>query len=119
MDAGLVVKLDHPIWMNRRGGECDESGSFGCKVHHKIIRPELCFCGDKVGGNILMKGDGHNGGELLITEKGKVPQRKAITQNRKFTVIGLTSFTGEPVMLLEIWLISPLFPCCILLGIDG
>ena len=45
-----------------------------------------------------MKGDGHNGGELLIIEKGKVPQRKASTQNRKFTMIGLTSFTGEPVM---------------------
>ena len=45
-----------------------------------------------------MKGYGHSGCELLITEKGKVPQRKASTQNRKFTMVGLTSFTGEPVM---------------------
>ena len=45
-----------------------------------------------------MKGDGHNGGELLLTEKGKVPQRKASTRNQKFTMIGLTSFSGDPVM---------------------
>ena len=98
VDAKLAVKLDNPVWMNRSGEECDESEAFGCKVHHKIIRPELCFCGDEVGGNISMKGDGHNGGELLLTERGKVPQRKASTRNRKFTMIGLTSFSGEPVM---------------------
>ena len=37
VDAGLAVKLDHTIWMNRSGKECDESEAFGCKVHHKII----------------------------------------------------------------------------------
>ena len=96
--ANLAVKLETPTWMNRNGEVCTEEEAYGCKVHHVITRPELCFCGDEVGGNISMKGDGHNGGELLLTEKGKVPQRKASTRSRKFTMIGLTSFSGEPVM---------------------
>ena len=96
--AKLAVKLETPTWMNRNGEVCTEEEAYGCKVHHMITRPELCFCGDEVGGNISMQGDGHNRGELLLTEKGKVPQRKASTQSCKFTMIGLTSFSGEPVM---------------------
>ena len=56
------------------------------------------FCGDEVGENISIKGDGHHGGELLLVEKGTIAQRKVSTRNRKFTLIGLTSFTGDPVM---------------------
>ena len=67
--AKVAVKLDHPVWMNQNGEICSESEAFGYKVHHKILRPDLCFCGDEVGGNISMKGDGHNGGELLLKEK--------------------------------------------------
>ena len=73
------MKLETPTWMNRNGEVCTEEEAYGCKVHHMLTRLELCFCGDKVGGNISMKGDGHNGGELLLIEKGKVPQRKACT----------------------------------------
>ena len=98
VDAGLAVELDEPVWMNRDGNICPEHEAFGCKVHHKVIHPELCFCGDEVGGNISMKGDGHHGGELLLAEKGTIAQRKSSTRNRKFTLIGLTSFTGDPVM---------------------
>ena len=42
-----------------------------------MVHPEMCVVGDEVGGNLCMKGDGHIGGELLLTENGMVPQRKA------------------------------------------
>ena len=45
-----------------------------------------------------MKGDGHAGGELLLTAKKSVGQKRCSTRNRKFTLIGLTAFSGEPVM---------------------
>ena len=70
--AKLAVKLDNPVWMNWNGEICTKSEAYGWKVHHKILRPELCFCGDKVSGDVSMKGDSHNGGELLLTEEGKV-----------------------------------------------
>ena len=96
--AKLAVKLDNPIGMNKNEEVCTKEEVYGCQIHHKIIQPELCLCGDEVGENISMKGDGINGGELLLTKKGKVPQRKASTHNRKFTMIRLTSFSGEPAM---------------------
>ena len=50
-----------------------------------------------------MKVDGHNGGEILLTEKGKVPQRKASTYNCKFTMIGFTLFSGEHIICILIF----------------
>ena len=67
--AELDVKLDEPDWMDRDGNTCTEEEAFGCKVYHTILTPDLCFCGDKVGGNISMKGDEYVGGEKVLTEK--------------------------------------------------
>ena len=98
VEAGVAERLDEAVWMDRDGNVCLEDSAFGCKVQHKIVRPDMCICGDEVGGNISMKGDGHVGGELYLTEKGRVPQKKTSTRNRKFTMIGLTALTGVPVM---------------------
>lgn len=98
VDAGVAKKLDEPVWMTRDGKICVEREAFGCKVTHELVKPHLCICGDEVGGNLCMKGDGHIGGQLLLTAPGKVPQRKASSKNKRFTLIGLTALTGEPVM---------------------
>ena len=98
VDAGVAIKLDKPVWMDRLGNLCSEEEAFGCKVFYKIVRPDMCLCGDEVGKNLSMKGDGHIGGKKFLTARGKVPQKRASTRNRKFTLIGLTAFTGEPVM---------------------
>ena len=45
-----------------------------------------------------MAGDGHVGGELFLAEKGTIPQNKPSKTNQRFMSIGLTAFTGEPVM---------------------
>ena len=85
--------------MDRAGNECEnEADTYGCKVTHKVIRPDLFICGDEVCGNLSMKGDGNEGGGLLLDERGYVAQEKASAQNYKFTMIGLTTFTGDPVM---------------------
>ena len=57
VEAGVAERLDEPVWMDRDGKICLEDDAFGCKVHHKIVRPDMCICGDEVGGNISMKGD--------------------------------------------------------------
>ncbi len=100
--AGLVVKLDESVWMDRDGNTCIGEAAFGCKVHHKIVRPDLCFCGDEIGGNISIEGDGYYGGEKVLTEKGTIGQRKTSTWSKKFTMISLINFSGEPVRCLLI-----------------
>ena len=60
--------------------------------------PDMCMCGDEVRNNISIKGDRHAGGELLLTAKKSVGQRKCSARNQKSTLIGLTAFSGEPAM---------------------
>ena len=45
-----------------------------------------------------MKEDRNEGGKLLLGEGGHVAQEKASTHSRKFTMIGFTALTGDPVM---------------------
>ena len=49
-----------------------------------------------------MSGDGHVGGRLYLTAKGKTTSRKASKANRRFTLIGLTSLNGQLVMCIVI-----------------
>ena len=38
--------------MDKYRNECDEGESFGCIVKYKLLHPDQCFVGDKVGGTI-------------------------------------------------------------------
>ena len=49
-----------------------------------------------------MKGDGHVGGRLYPTAKGKTASRKVSKVDRRFTLIELTSLNGQPVMCIVI-----------------
>ena len=59
--------------MDRYGNECSQDKALDCKVTHHITQPGMCVMGDEVGGNLSMKGDGHIGGSLYVTKRGKVP----------------------------------------------
>ena len=48
--AGVAKRLDKPIWMTKDGVEYNINDAYGFKVTHRIIRPEMCLCGDEVGG---------------------------------------------------------------------
>ena len=88
-DAYVAVKLDTPVWMNRSGEICEEEEVYGCKVFYRLVRPDMCIYGDKVGGNLSMKGDGYVAGQKLL-RVGKIPQEKSSTINRRFMMIGFT-----------------------------
>ena len=102
VQAGVATKRAEPVWMDETGKVCDESQAYGCKVTHDLIYPEWCLVGDEVGGNISIKGDGHVEGRLYLAPKGRVAYRKVCKADRKFTLIGLTSLDGQPVMCIVI-----------------
>ena len=57
------------------------------------------MCGDeRVGGNTSQKRDGHIGGELLVCEKGATPQKTINVKDKRWTLLGLTSLSGDPIM---------------------
>ena len=98
VDAGVAKKRSEPAWMNRDGILVDEKDAFGCKVTHDITDPDMIIVMNEVGRNTSQKGDGHLGGELMLCETGKYPQRKVSTKNKHYTVLGLTTLSGKPVM---------------------
>ena len=102
-EAGVAVKLDTPVWQDEHGSPCPESSAFGCKVTHTLTHPEMCFVMDEVGGNISQKGDGHEGGKLLVCEKGVDPQKTINTKDAHWTLLGLTSLNGDAVMCIIIF----------------
>ena len=88
VDAGIAIELEQPVWMDQEGNEYDKESVHGCKVTHKIIRPDMYVCGDEVGGNMSIEGDRNVSGKLLLGEGGDVAQEKPSTKSRKFTIIG-------------------------------
>ena len=102
-EAGVAVKYDTPQWQNANGDICEEEDSVGCMVTHDLTHPEMCIVMDEVGGNTSQKGDGNNGGELHVCAKGMVPQQKASTKDKHFTLLGLTALNGDPVMCVVIF----------------
>ena len=45
-----------------------------------------------------MKGDGNVGDQKLYTKQGTIPYKKASHTDKRFTMIGLLSLDGNPVM---------------------
>ena len=97
-DAGVAVRRSAPVWMNRSGEEVQEADAFGCKVTHDIVCPDYCIVLDEVGGNTNQKGDGNVGGELMLCERGKTPQKKISTKDKHYTVLAPTALNGEVIM---------------------
>ena len=84
--------------MDRSGKIVDEEDAVGCKVTHDLLKPEMCIVMDEVGGNTSQKGDGNIGGELKVCAQGMVPQQKINTRDKHWTLLGVTSLRGDPVM---------------------
>ncbi len=69
--------------MTRDKVQCTLDDAYGCKVTHAIIRPEMCLCGDEVGGNICITGYGHVGGELFLAARERNHPTKQNFQNQQ------------------------------------
>ena len=53
---------------------------------------------DELGGNINHKGDGHIGGKLHMCERGTTSPHKISSKDKQYTLLGITTSSGEPVM---------------------
>ena len=76
----------------------DEMRGSGFKVKIDMHSPDMVIVADEVGGNTSEKDDGHVGGKLFLTGPGMEAAVLSSKKDRKFTVLGLTALTGEPVM---------------------
>ena len=58
----------------------------------------MCIDGDEVGCNTSQKGDGHIDGTLHLCERNHIPYSKASNKDKRFTLMGLTTLLGKPLI---------------------
>jgi hypothetical protein len=80
-----------------------KEAAYGMKIDIDVNYPQWIMFGDEVGTDICQKDDGQIGGTNYIVGKGTRANIKSNTNGGRFTVIGLTAGTGEPVMCIVIF----------------
>ena len=89
--------------MDNDGKEVKKEDAFGCKVTHNILHPDMCLVMDEVGGKTNQKGDGNAGVQFQPCERGMMSQEKINTNDKHYTLLGLTALTGKTVMCIMIF----------------
>lgn len=101
VDAGVARKLpeEEHYWVNDKGERVDnEEEAVGCKVTIELTHPQMVLFGDEVGTDVCQEDDGHVGGQTFVVPKRTRAELKSSTKTSRWTSIGLTAATGEPVM---------------------
>ena len=73
-NTNIAELIETPKWMDNDGKEVKEYNTFGCKVTHNILRPDMCLVMYEVGGNKNQKGYGNVGNQLQLYERWINPQ---------------------------------------------
>ena len=101
--ARMLPESEH-YWIDENGEKVQsESDAVGMKVKIEITHPEFILFGDEVGTDISQKEGGHVGGQKFVAAKGSRANQKSSHNTGRFTAIGLTAATGEPVIAIIIF----------------
>ncbi|CAJ1967698.1 unnamed protein product [Cylindrotheca closterium] len=106
LQAGIAVRLPESehYWVDNVGQIVDsEDKAAGHKCTIKLIHPEYLLFGDEVGTDTAQDQDGHIGGETYIkSADGQKVELLSTKATGRFTVMGLTAASGDPVMCIVI-----------------
>ena len=89
IDTSIAKLLEEHMWKDCFGRNCEEKKSFGHEVSIDIDCPDYFLAADEVGGSTSQKGNGHQGGNFLLCEKGTAPKRATSNQDEHFTLLDL------------------------------
>ena len=106
VNAGVARWLpdSEQYYVNDEGEKVESAlDSVGLKVEVEITHPEWILFGDEVGTDISQKDDGNVGGQKFVSKKGSRANIKSSHKDGRFTLIGLTAATGDPVMCIMIF----------------
>ncbi len=98
VEAGVAVKLNELIWVDKEGNETKKKDAFSQKTTHQLIHPDYVIFEDEVGYNTSQESDSSRGGEKKIVGRGTAARISAATNVNHCMVLGFTAATGEPVM---------------------
>ena len=96
---GVATKLPNSLYMDKDANVVDDvAQSYGCKVETRLDLPQCCVVMDEVGGDLNMLHDGHQGGTRFVCRRGETPKVNSTKKSKRFTVLGLTTLRGDPLM---------------------
>ena len=104
--AGVAkyLLLEDYYYVNDQGEKVEsESESVGALVKIEVTHPQWILFGDEVGTDISQKNYGNVGGQRFVTQKGTRANVKNSHKDSRFTAIGITAASGEPVMAIIIF----------------
>jgi hypothetical protein len=101
--AGVARVLETPKFLDRSGNIVDKEDKFGEAVDIEILHPDYILFGDETGCNTSQKKDGHEGGKKFVVGRGQVPRTSCSTTDHRFTLLPITSASGEVVICVVIF----------------
>lgn len=105
VEAGIASHLpeEEHYWVDRSGNRVNsEEEAIGHKCSMKLDHPDWLLFGDEVGTDTAQDSDGHIGGQTYLSFAGKRIELNSSKATNRFTVMGLTAATGDPVMCIVI-----------------
>ena len=78
VDADVAEHMEESTWLDMDRNIVDKSDAYDFKVNGDVTDPDWMLVMDEVGGNTNQTGDGSNGGELQMCERGKHHVAKSI-----------------------------------------
>jgi hypothetical protein len=101
--ANVARALETPVFMDRLGNIVEEDQKFGESIDIEITHPDYILFGDETGCNTSQKKDGHEAGTKYVVARGQTPRMQASTTDHRFTLLPITSASGEPVICVVIF----------------
>ena len=96
---GYALKTSVPPFYDKSGNAVDanDDSSYGKLVNLKLTRPDLIFVADECGTDTNMSKDKVSAGNKKIHQKGISVSMPGCTSDTHFTMMGITTLTGDPV----------------------
>jgi phage terminase small subunit len=101
--AGVARVREKEVFMDRLGNIVEEDKKFGEAVNIEITHPDYILFGDETGCNTSQKKDGHEAGTKYVVARGQTPRTSCSTTDHRFTLLPITSASGEPVICVVIF----------------
>lgn len=103
VDAGVASRADSPQWTDKSGHPVEtEAEAFGSLVEFIVDHPEYFLFVNELGKNTNQK-DAGNRKQGGFVDKNTVGKQTCSATDHRFTILGFTALTGEPVMCVVIF----------------
>ena len=99
VEGGVDTELDNKVLRNKqRSRVTREEEEFGLPSEYEYTHPDYVLFVDEVSDNTHTKDDGPLGGEKRLWERSGIAKQRYSIADTRWTTLGFTAATGEPVI---------------------